>query len=81
MTNRKTHDIDANELVELLIDNGFGKLVSVMMDEEMYTRRKGRLNKSKLCRTLKIKPTQLNETLKICRSLLDDSFCDARFPQ
>ena len=64
-------DIERQESVKKLADNGYKKLVEVLMfsDEKVYTK-KGRLNKSGLCRALGWKPKQLEEALVKCREIL-----------
>jgi hypothetical protein len=64
-------DIERQELIKKLIDNGYGEIVEALMEDEkkVYTK-KGRLNKSGACRKLKMKSKQLEDKLAEMRSLL-----------
>lgn len=63
--------IENQELIQKLIDCGFGKLVDAFLlnDAKVYTK-KGRLNKSGACRVLKCKPKELEDAIKACQELL-----------
>lgn len=63
--------IERQELIKKLIDNGYGNIVSALLEDEkkVYTK-KGRLNKSGACRKLKIKAKQLEDKLAEMRDLL-----------
>jgi hypothetical protein len=63
--------IENQELIEKLIQGGYGKLVDAFLlnDAKVYTK-KGRLNKSGACRVLKCKPKDLEEAIKACQELL-----------
>lgn len=54
-----------------MIDNGYGKFVDAFLlnDGKVYTK-KGRLNKSGVCRVLKCKPKELEDALRACQELL-----------
>ena len=64
-------DIERQELIKKLIDNGYGEIVEALLEDEkkVYTK-KGRLNKSGACRKLKMKSKQLEDKLAEMRSLL-----------
>ena len=64
-------DVERQELIKKLIDNGYGKIVEALLEDEkkVYTK-KGRLNKSGACRKLKMKSKQLEDKLAEMRSLL-----------
>jgi hypothetical protein len=64
-------DIERQELIKKLIDNGYGEIVEALLEDEkkVYTK-KGRLNKSGACRKLKIKSKQLEDKLSEMRDLL-----------
>lgn len=64
-------DIERQELIKKLIDNGYGEIVEALLEDEkkVYTK-KGRLNKSGACRKLKIKSKQLEDKLSEMRELL-----------
>lgn len=66
-----TEDIERQELIKKLIDNGYGEIVEALLEDEkkVYTK-KGRLNKSGACRRLKIKSKQLEDKLAEMRDLL-----------
>lgn len=63
--------IENQELIQKLIDSGYGKLVDAFLlnDARVYTK-KGRLNKSGACRVLKCKPKDLEDAIKACQELL-----------
>lgn len=63
--------IENQELIQKLIDSGYGKLVDAFLlnDSRVYTK-KGRLNKSGACRVLKCKPKELEDAIKACQELL-----------
>jgi hypothetical protein len=66
-----TEHIERQELINKLIENGYGDIVKAMIEDEkkVYTK-KGRLNKSGACRKLKIKAKQLEDKLAEMRELL-----------
>jgi hypothetical protein len=63
--------IERQELVQKLIDNGYGKLVEALLysDGKTFTK-KNRLNKSGACRVLGWKTKQLEDALEECRRIL-----------
>lgn len=63
--------IENQELIQKLIDNGYGNFVDAFLlnDSQVYTKR-GRLNKSGACRVLKCKPKDLEDAIKACQELL-----------
>lgn len=63
--------LENQELIQKLIDKGFGNLVDAFLlnDGKVYTK-KGRLNKSGACRVLKCKPKDLEDAIKACQELL-----------
>ncbi len=64
-----TELLERQELIQKLIDRGYGQLVDVLLMDDSYTK-KGRLNKSAACRMLGWKPKQLEDALKECKMLL-----------
>ena len=64
-------EIERRELVQKLIDRGYGELVMALMDNEnkVYTK-KGRLNKSGACRVLGWKTKKLEDALAECQEIL-----------
>jgi hypothetical protein len=75
MTNYNTSNsfeqLENQELIQKLIDSGFGPLVDAFLlnDGKVYTK-KGRLNKSGACRVLKWKPKELEDAILACQELL-----------
>jgi len=63
--------IERQELINKLIENGYGEIVKALLEDEkkVYTK-KGRLNKSGACRKLKLKTKQLEDKLLEMRDLL-----------
>lgn len=69
--NNYFNQFENQELIQKLIDNGYGDLVDAFLlnDNKVYTK-KGRLNKSGACRVLKCKPKELDDLIKACQELL-----------
>ena len=65
--------LEQQELIQKLIDAGYGELVDAMLTNEnkVYTK-KGRCNKSGACRVLKWKTKQLEDAFAACREILKD---------
>lgn len=65
--------LEVQELIEKLIDKGYGDLVDCLLSNEgkVYTK-KGRLNKSSTCRELGWKGKQLEDALKNMREILKE---------
>lgn len=63
--------LEKQELIQKLIDSGFGELVDMLLlnENKAYTK-KGRINKSGVCRLLKCKPKEFEELLDKCREVL-----------
>jgi hypothetical protein len=63
--------IERQELIQKLIDNGYGKIIDILLlnENKVYTK-KGRLNKSGACRLLACKPKELEEIMQKCRDIL-----------
>lgn len=66
-----TDVIERQELLQKLIDHGYGELVDCLLsnDQKCYTKR-SRLNKSGACRALGWKPKQLEDAMAKCREIL-----------
>lgn len=64
--------IERQELIQKLINHGFGDLVEALLlhEPKCYTK-KARLNKSGTCRVLGWKPKQLENALAKAKELLD----------
>lgn len=71
MNSNLTDQIEKQELLQKLIDKGYGNLIDALLsnEKEVYTK-KGRLNKSGACRVLGWKPKELDEALNQCREIL-----------
>lgn len=63
--------MERQELIQKLIDNGYGEIVQALLENEgkVYTK-KGRLNKSGACRELGLKTKQLEDKLNEMKDLL-----------
>jgi len=70
-------DVERQELIQKLIDSGYGELVETLLlnETKVYTK-KGRLNKSGTCRVLGWKTKQLEDALKECRKILQNDVDD-----
>lgn len=66
-------EIERQELIQKLVDGGYGELVETLLlnETKVYTK-KGRLNKSGTCRVLGWKTKQLEDALEECRKILHD---------
>jgi hypothetical protein len=64
-------ELERGELIQKLIDNGYGELIEALLGNEnkVYTK-KGRLNKSGACRVLGWKTKKLEDALVECRDIL-----------
>jgi len=65
------NQIENQELIQKLIDNGYSEFVDAFLlnEKNVYTK-KGRLNKSGACRVLKCKPKELDDIMLKCQELL-----------
>ena len=73
MKNNLTDVIERQELIQKLIDRGYGELIEALLlnENKCYTR-KSRLNKSGACRVLGCKPKELDDALAACREILGE---------
>lgn len=64
--------LEQQELIQKLIDAGYGELVDSFLSNEskVYTK-KGRLNKCGACRVLGWKTKQLEDALAACKEILN----------
>ncbi len=63
--------LERQELIQKLIDKGYGPLIeALLMNEGKVYTKKGRLNKSGACRVLGWKPKELEDALNECREIL-----------
>jgi len=71
------HAIEMQEIIQKLKDNGYGELVTCLLENETdcYTKR-GRLNKSATSRKMGWKSKQLEDALQGMREILGNEFCD-----
>ena len=65
--------LERQELIQKLIDRGYGPLIDALLmnDTRVYTK-KGRMNKSGACRVLGWKAKELEDALEACREILKD---------
>ena len=65
-------EIEINELIQKLIDNGYGDLVDTFLlnENKVYTK-KARLNKSGACRIMNCKTKELENRLLEAKKILD----------
>ncbi len=63
--------LEREELIQKLVERGYGDLVNaLLMNENKVYTKKGRLNKSGACRVLGWKTKQLEDALEECRQIL-----------
>lgn len=69
--------LERAELIQKLIDNGYGELVNGLLNNERKTyTKKFRLNKSGACRVLGWKGKQLEDALRECKEILKNDISD-----
>lgn len=69
--------LEQQELIQKLVDQGYGELIdALLMNENATYTKKGRLNKSGACRVLNWKTKQLEDALAACREILKDNLPD-----
>jgi hypothetical protein len=71
MTKNTLEVLEQQELIQKLVDKGYGELIDALLSNEakVYTK-KGRLNKSGACRVLNWKAKELEDALEACREIL-----------
>jgi hypothetical protein len=63
--------IERDELIQKLIDAGYGdKVDALLSNETKWTTKKDRLNKSGACRVLDCKPKELDQMMERWREIL-----------
>lgn len=63
--------IERAELIQKLIDAGYGdKIDSLLSNENKWTTKKDRLNKSGACRVLDVKPKELEQLIDKWKEIL-----------
>jgi len=70
-----TINLETEEMIQKLIDHGYGELVECLLGSEnvVYTK-KGRLNKSSTCREMGWKNKQLEDALRGMQECLKDEY-------
>lgn len=63
--------LEEQEMIQKLIDRGYGDYVDCLLEEDSYTK-KGRLNKSSLCRQKDCKGKDLEDALREMQEILKD---------
>ena len=77
MSKNLTEVLEQQELIQKLIDKGYGELIdALLMNESKVYTKKGRLNKSGACRALGWKTKQLEDALEECRALFPEGLMD-----
>lgn len=77
MKNTLTDVLEREEMIQKLVDKGYGDLVeALLMNETKVYTKKDRLNKSGACRVLDWTNKQLEEALAECREILKSEFSD-----
>jgi nucleoside-diphosphate-sugar epimerase len=75
MSKNLTEVLEQQEVIQKLIDKGYGELIdALLMNESKVYTKKGRLNKSGACRVLGWKTKQLEDAIEECRQLFPDLF-------
>jgi hypothetical protein len=71
MKNDPVELLENKELIDKLRSNGYGEIIDTFFnnDDEIYTKR-GRVNKSGMCRTLQCKPKELDDIFTKWRQIL-----------
>ena len=65
--------LEQQELIQKLVDQGYGELIdALLMNEAKVYTKKGRLNKSGACRVLGWKTKQLEDALEACKELIKE---------
>ena len=69
--------IERSELIQKLIDAGYGdKIDALLSNENKWTTKKDRLNKSGACRVLECKPKELEQMIEKWREILGTDLYD-----
>jgi len=73
MARNMLDDLETQELLDILIEAGYGDMINTLLvsEKEMYTK-KGRLNKCGACRVLDFKAKQFEDAFKHCREILGE---------
>ncbi len=75
MSSNMLEIMERQELIDKLVEKGYGELIEALLENEhkVYTK-KGRLNKSGACRVLGWKTKQLEDALDACKEILTNEF-------
>lgn len=77
MSKNSLESIEQQEIIQILIDKGYGEIIdALLMNESKVYTKKGRLNKSGACRVLDWKTKQLEDVIEECKSLFPGLFED-----
>lgn len=69
--------LEQQELIDKLVKAGYGELIdSILMNEGKCFTKKGRPNKSGICRVLGSKTKQLEDAFSECRMILENDDID-----
>ena len=69
--------IERAELIQKLIDAGYGdKVDALLSNENKWTTKKDRLNKSGACRVLDVKPKELEQMIEKWKEILGADLYD-----
>jgi hypothetical protein len=73
--NSVTDNLEREELIQKLVDAGYGNIVEAFLlnENKCYTK-KNRLNKSGACRVLDCKTKELEDALQACKEILQKDF-------
>lgn len=63
--------LENQELINLLIERGYQKLVDVLLDPNAYCNSSDRLNVTKIAKMMRRKPHQIEKLLKEARAFLE----------
>jgi len=75
MARNSLEEIERQEVIQILIDRGYGEIIdALLMNESKVYTKKGRLNKSGACRVLKWKTKKLEDVIEECRTLFPNLF-------
>ena len=75
MAKNNFETIEQQEIIDMLIAKGHGKLIdALLMNEGQVYTKKGRLNKSGACRVLDCKTKELEDAIQECKNQFPDLF-------
>jgi hypothetical protein len=75
MAKNSFDELERQEIIQILIDKGYGEIIdALLMNESRVYTKKGRMNKSGACRVLGWKTKQLEDIMEECKNLFPDLF-------